>query len=61
MQNFVGAPDEKTKLGRPKYRNSIIIETDRKETGKAVELIAMSLGREQWFAVVNTIINLLIP
>jgi hypothetical protein len=37
IQNFIGNPEGKTPLGRPRYRRSVIIETDRRRLGKGVE------------------------
>lgn len=30
IQNFVGAPDEERQLGRPRYGNSVFVESEEK-------------------------------
>jgi hypothetical protein len=58
-ENFVGKPEGKRKLGRPRCRWEDITEHFRKEslwTG-----LHLAQDRDQWRAVVNTVMKLWFP
>jgi hypothetical protein len=56
---LVGKPEGKTPLGRPRRRWEDGIRMDLRETGwGSVEWIQLAQGRDQWRAVVNTVMNL---
>jgi hypothetical protein len=45
MQNFVGAPDGKTKLGSSRYRKCVIVETDRREMREKCRVDSNGFGQ----------------
>jgi len=57
-----GKPAGKRPLGRPRRRWEDNIRVDLKETGwEGVEWIHLAQERNQWRAVVNTVMNLRFP
>jgi hypothetical protein len=59
---FVGIPEGKRLLGRPKRRWENNIRTDLRVTGReGVDWIHLAQDRDQWQVVVNTVMNLRIP
>jgi hypothetical protein len=59
---LVGRTEGKRSLGRPRHRWEDNIKMDLTEIGfEGVEWIHLAQDRDWWPAVVNTIINLLIP
>jgi hypothetical protein len=56
---LVGKPEGKRPLGRPRRRCEDGIRTDLRETGwRDVEWIQLAKDRDQWRALVNTVMNL---
>jgi hypothetical protein len=59
---LVGKPEGKRLLGRPRRRWEDNIRMDLRETGwEGVDWIHLSQVRDQWWAVVNTVMNLRVP
>jgi hypothetical protein len=59
---LVGNPDGKRPLGRPRRRWVDNIKVDLKEIGLGVMVWThLAQDRDQWRAVVNTVINLWVP
>jgi hypothetical protein len=52
---FVGKPEAKRPFGRPRRRWKDNIRTELREKGWLV------VGRDQWLALVNTVMNLRVP
>jgi hypothetical protein len=58
-KNFVGKPEGKKSLGRPRRRWEDNIKMDHREMGfEVVDWINLSQNRDRWRAVVNTVMNL---
>jgi hypothetical protein len=56
---LVGKPQGKRRLGRPRLRWKDNIRMDLREIGwKAVDWIHLTQDRDQWQALVNTVMNL---
>jgi hypothetical protein len=56
---FVGNPEEKRPLGRPRRKCVDNIKVDLREIGwNGVDWIDMAQDRDQWRALVNTVLNL---
>jgi hypothetical protein len=59
---LVGKPDGKRLLGRPRRRWAHNIKMDLRETGwDAMDWIDLAQDRDQWWALVNTVMNLRVP
>jgi hypothetical protein len=59
---FLGKPEGKRPLGRPKCRWVDTIKMDRKEIRwDGVDWIDMTQDRDQWRALVYTVLNLQVP
>jgi hypothetical protein len=59
---LVGKPEGKRPLGRHRRRWEDNIRMDVKETGwEGVDWIHLAKDRDQWRAVVNTVMNLRVP
>jgi hypothetical protein len=59
---LVGKPEGKRPLGRPRCRWVDNIKMDLREIGwDGVDLIDMAQDRDQWRAIVNTVLNLRVP
>jgi hypothetical protein len=59
---LVGKPEGKRPLGRPRRRWVDNIKMDLEETGwDGREWIKLALDRDQWRALVNTVMNLRVP
>jgi hypothetical protein len=59
---LVGKPGGERPLGNPRRRWVDNIKTDRREIGWGVmDLIDLAQNRDQWRALVNTVMNLRVP
>jgi hypothetical protein len=59
---LVGRPDVKRRLGRPIRRWVDNIKMDLREIGwDGLDWIDLAQDRDQWRALVNTVINLQVP
>jgi hypothetical protein len=59
---LVGKPEGKRPLGRPRRRWVDNITIDLRETGwDGTNWIDLAQGRDQWRALVNTVMNLRVP
>jgi hypothetical protein len=59
---LVGKPEGKRPLGRPRRRWEANIRIDLREIGLAgMDWIVVVQDRDQWRALVNTVINLRVP
>jgi hypothetical protein len=59
---LVGEPQGKRPLGRPRCRWAKNIKMDLRETGwDGMDWIDVAQGRDQWRALVNTVMNLRVP
>jgi hypothetical protein len=59
---LIGKPEGKTPLGRPRCRWVDSIKIDLREIGwDGVDWIDMAQDRDQWRALVNTVLNLRVP
>jgi hypothetical protein len=59
---LVGKPECKRPLGRPRCRWLDNIKMDLREIGSdGVDLIDLANVRDQWRALVNTVMNLRVP
>jgi hypothetical protein len=59
---LVGKPEGKRPLGRPRRRWVDNIKMDLTEIGwDGVDWIELAQDRDQWRALVNTVMNLLVP
>jgi hypothetical protein len=59
---FVGKPEGKIPLGRQRRRWVDNIKIDRREIGwDGVDWIDMAQERDQWRALVSTVLNLRVP
>jgi hypothetical protein len=57
---LVGKPEGKRPLGRPRWED--IIKMDLRETGwGGMDWIDLAQDRDQWRALVNTVMNLRVP
>jgi hypothetical protein len=58
----MGKPEGKRSLGRPKCRWEDNIKMDLREIGwGCMDLIELAQDRDQWRALVNTVMNLQVP
>jgi hypothetical protein len=58
----MGKPEENRPLGRPKYRWVDNIKMDLREIGwDGMDWIHLAQDRDQWKALVNTVMNLRVP
>jgi hypothetical protein len=59
---LIGEPEGKRLLGRPRCRFYVRIRMDLREIWwESVDWIRLAQDRDQWRAVVNTVMNLWIP
>jgi hypothetical protein len=59
---LVGKPEGKSPLGRPRHRWVNTIKVDLREIGlDGVDWISIAQDRDQWRALVNTVLNLRVP
>jgi hypothetical protein len=59
---LVGKPEEKRPLGRPRGRCVDNIKMDLIQIGwDGVDWIGMAQDRDQWRALMNTVVNLRVP
>jgi hypothetical protein len=56
---LMGKPGKKRPLGRPRHRWEVGIRMDLREISwGSVDWIELAQDREQWWALVNTVMNL---
>jgi len=59
---FVGKPDGKRPLGRPRHRWEDSIKMDLQEEGcEGMDLIDVAQDRERWRVLVNAVMKLRVP
>jgi hypothetical protein len=58
---LVGKPEGKSPLGRPRRRWEDNIKTDLAEVGWGDDWIGLPQDRDRWRALVNSVVNLLVP
>jgi hypothetical protein len=59
---LVGKPERKTPLGRPRHRWADNIKMGLREIGwDGMDWIDLAQDRDQWRALVNTVMNLRVP
>jgi hypothetical protein len=59
---LVGKPEEKRPLGRPRLRLVVNIKMDLREIGwDGMDWIDLAQDRDQWGALVNTVMNFRVP
>jgi hypothetical protein len=59
---LVGTPEEKRPLGRPRRRREDNIRMDLREIGwGGMDWTDLARDRDQWRALVNTVMNLRVP
>jgi hypothetical protein len=58
---LVGKREGKRPLGRPRHRWVDNIKMDLREIGCGVDWIDLAQDRDQWRALLNTVINLQVP
>jgi hypothetical protein len=59
---LVGKPEGRRSLGRPRLRWVDNIKIDFRETGwDGVDWVDLAQDRDQWWALVNTVMNLRVP
>jgi hypothetical protein len=59
---LVEKPEGKRPLGKPRHRWVDNIKMDRKEMGwDGIDWIDLTQNRDQWSALVNTVMNLRVP
>jgi hypothetical protein len=57
---LVGKPEGKRPLGRPRLRWEDNIKMDLQEVG-GMDWIELAQDRDRWRALVNTVMNILVP
>jgi hypothetical protein len=61
-RTLVGKLDGKRPLGRPRRKKVDNIKMDLRETGwDGIDWIDLAQDRDQWRALVNTVLNLRVP
>jgi hypothetical protein len=59
---LVGKSERKRPIGRPRRRQKYYIKIDLRDIGwDGVDWINLVQDRDQWRALVNTVMNLLVP
>jgi hypothetical protein len=59
---LIGRPEGRRPLGRPRRRREDNIKMDLREIGFGdVDWIDLAQDRDRWRALVNTVMNLLVP
>jgi hypothetical protein len=61
-KDFVGKPQEKRPMGRPRLRWEDDFKVDLQEVGRGVmDWIELAQNRDMWRALVNAVMNLRVP
>jgi hypothetical protein len=61
-RTLVGNPEEKRPLARPRHRWVVTIKMDLREVGwYCMDWFDLPQDRDQWRALVNTVMNLRVP
>ena len=58
---LVGKPEGKRPLGRPRRRWEFNIKMDLREVGGGGDWMELAQARDRWRALVNTVMNFLVP
>ena len=58
---LVGKPEGKRPLGRPRRRWEDNIKIDLQEMGRGGDWMELAQDRDRWWALVNTVMNFLVP
>jgi len=58
---LVGKPEGKRPLGRPRRRWEDNIKMDLREVGGGEDWMELAQDRDRWWALVNTVMNFLVP
>jgi hypothetical protein len=58
---LVGKPEGKRPLGRPRRRWEDNIKMDLQEVRGGGDWMELAQGRDRWWALVNMVMNLLVP
>ena len=61
IQGLVGKPEGKRPLGRPGHRREDNIKMDFQEVGCGMAWIDLAQDKVRWWALVNSVMNLLVP
>jgi hypothetical protein len=62
IEYFIGEPEGKRPLGRTRRRWEDNVRTDLKEIEwEGMDWMHLAQGRDQWQAVVNTVMNFRVP
>ena len=57
----VWKPEGKRPLGRPRHRWEVNIKMDIREVGGGGDRMELAQNRDRWLALVNTVMNFLVP
>jgi len=58
---LVGKPEGKRQLGRPRHRWEDNIKMDLREVEGGGDWMELAQDRDRWWALVNTVMNFLVP
>jgi hypothetical protein len=58
---FVGRPEVRRPLGRPRHRWEDNIKLDLQDVGWGMDWVELAQDRDRWRALVNAVMNLRVP